>query len=90
MPHPLQKNPEIKKFIITLESMPWNEKIDTYWSLGIRVHMQQQRSLITTMKNIVDKLFAMIKITSHQTQKHNNLLFHCYMIHQIKIIKKYW
>jgi hypothetical protein len=56
MPHPTQKNPKIKKLIINLESMPSNEKINTQWPLGIKDQVQQQRSLIMTMKNIVHEI----------------------------------
>jgi hypothetical protein len=53
MPHPTQKYPKIQKFIINLESMSWNEKIDAWWPLRIRVQVQQQISLIMAMNNIV-------------------------------------
>jgi hypothetical protein len=51
------KEPKNKKFIINLEWMPWNEKINVWWPLGIKVQVQQQRSLIMIMKNIVQEIF---------------------------------
>jgi hypothetical protein len=76
MPHPIEKNPKILKIHNKFGVNAMKRKKDTYWSLGIRVQVQQQRSMIMTMKNIIHKLSTMNKITSHQTQKHNNLLFH--------------
>jgi hypothetical protein len=50
MPHPTQRNPKIKKFIINLESIHEAKKTDGWYPLGTRVQVQQQRSFIMIMK----------------------------------------
>jgi ribosomal protein L18E len=56
MPHPTPKNPKIKKLIINLESIHETKKTDAWWPLGIKVQVQQQRSMIMNMKNIVHEI----------------------------------
>jgi hypothetical protein len=68
MPHPTQIDPKIKKFIINLESIRETKKIDAWWPLGIKVQVQQQRSLIMNMKNIVHEITMMNKYTSSNTK----------------------
>jgi hypothetical protein len=36
--------------------MPWKKEVDVWWPPRIRVQVQQQRSLIMTIKNILHKI----------------------------------
>jgi len=52
--------------------MPWKEKIDVWWPLGIRVMVQQQRSLIMNVQECTWNFLRWtnwLNNTPHQTPK---------------------